>query len=83
MEIEVQLYASLRQYLPQGTKGFHCKLALSSPMTVKDVLTKALKMPEEALKTVMILMVNGEHAQLEKVLAEGDVLVAVPVATAG
>lgn len=82
MEIEVQLFAFLRFYLPKESKGFTCKMQLNEPMRVTDVL-KELKMPDEVTQTITILMINGAHAEKDQILSDGDVLTVLPFAAGG
>ncbi len=83
VEIEVKLFASLRDYLPEGSKGFTGKIHLSEPMSVTDVLSNELKMTDEVIQSIMILMVNDAHAQPDQILSDGDVLTALPIVTGG
>ena len=79
MEIEVKLFATLRDYLPKGSDQFSCKLELNSTDTVRDVLKK-LKIPEEFPK---IILVNGVHSDLDRILELGDVLSIFPPVAGG
>ena len=79
MEIEVKLFATLRDYLPKGSGKFSCKLELNSTDTVRDVLKK-LKIPDEIPK---IILVNGVHSNLDRVLKLGDVLSVFPPVAGG
>jgi molybdopterin synthase sulfur carrier subunit len=79
MEIEVKLFATLRDYLPNGSDQFSCKLEVNSTDTVGDVLKK-LKIPEEIPK---IILVNGVHSNLDRVLKLGDILSVFPPVAGG
>ena len=79
MEIEVKLFATLRDYLPNGSDQFSCKLEVNSTDTVGDVLKK-LKIPEEIPK---IILVNGVHSNLDRVLKFGDILSVFPPVAGG
>jgi molybdopterin synthase sulfur carrier subunit len=79
MEIEVKLFATLRDYLPKGSDQFSCKVEMDSTDTVRDVLEK-LKIPEEMPK---IILVNGVHSNLDRVLKFGDVLSVFPPVAGG
>jgi len=79
MEIEVKLFATLRDYLPKGSGQFSCKVEMNSTDTVRDVLQK-LKIPEEMPK---IILVNGLHSNLDRVLKFGDVLSVFPPVAGG
>ena len=79
MEIEVKLFATLRDYLPKGSGQFSCKIEIDSADTVRDVLEK-LKIPEAMPK---IILVNGVHSNLDRVLKLGDVLSVFPPVAGG
>ena len=79
MEIEVKLFATLRDYLPKGSGQFSCRIEANSTDTVRDVLKK-LKIPEEIPK---IILVNGVHSNLDRVLKRGDVLSVFPPVAGG
>lgn len=82
MEIEIQLYAFLKHYLPDDSKGFACKMQIPKSATVYDAL-KELKIPDEVIKSIMIIMINGVHAKKNQILSDGDVLTVVPIAAGG
>ena len=79
MKIEVKLFATLRDYLPKGSGQFSCKVEIDSADTVRDVLEK-LKIPEELPK---IILVNGVHSNLDRVLKFRDVLSVFPPVAGG
>ena len=79
MEIEVKLFATLRDYLPQESDRFSCKMKVDEGTRVQDVLTR-LKIPGEMPK---IILVNGTHGKKEQVLKEGDVLSVFPPVAGG
>jgi len=79
MEIEVKLFATLRDYLPKGSSQFSCKVEVNSTDTVRDIL-KRLKIPEEIPK---IILVNGVHSNLDRVLKFGDILSVFPPVAGG
>ena len=79
MEIELKLFATLRDYLPKGSDRFSCKLKIEENTHVKDILAK-LKIPEDMPK---IILVNGVHGKGEQVLKEGDVLSVFPPVAGG
>ena len=82
MEIEVQLYAFLKRYLPDECKDFTYKMQIPKSVTVYEALKK-LKMPDEVIEKIMIIMINGVHAKKDQKLSDGDVLTVVPVAAGG
>ena len=79
MEIEVKLFATLRDYLPKGSSRFSCKMEIDGQTQVQDILS-SLKIPEEIPK---ILLVNGIHAKKDLTLKEGDVLSIFPPVAGG
>ena len=79
MEIEVKLFATLRDYLPKGSNRFSCKLEVDVQTRVQDILLK-LKIPEEMPK---IILINGVHGKKEQVLKDGDVLSIFPPVAGG
>ena len=79
MEIEVKLFATLRDYLPEGSSRFSCKMKIEGSTRVQDILTN-LKIPEEMPK---IILVNGIHGKKEQILKDGDVLSVFPPVAGG
>ncbi len=79
MEIEVKLFATLRDYLPEESSRFSCKMEIDSHTRVQDILSK-LKMPEEMPK---IILVNGIHGKKDQILKDGDVLSVFPPVAGG
>ena len=79
MEIEVKLFATLRDYLPKGSGRFSCKIEIDASTRIQDILSR-LKIPEEIPK---IILVNGVHRQTEQILKEGDVLSVFPPVAGG
>lgn len=79
MDVEVKLFATLRNYLPKGSSRFSCRLEIDGRTTVQDILTR-LKIPEEIPK---IILVNGIHGKKDQVLKEGDVVSIFPPVAGG
>jgi molybdopterin converting factor small subunit len=79
MEIEVKLFATLRDYLPKGSSRFSCKMEIDDHTRVQDILSR-LKIPEEIPK---IILINGLHRKKEEILKEGDVLSIFPPVAGG
>jgi molybdopterin converting factor small subunit len=79
MEIEVKLFATLRDFLPEGSGRFSCKMEIDGKTRVQDILSK-LKIPEEMPK---IILVNGVHGKKDQTLKEGDVLSVFPPVAGG
>jgi sulfur-carrier protein len=79
MEIEVKLFATLRDYLPEGSSRFSCKMEIGSQTRIEDILSK-LNIPDDVPK---IILVNGVHGKKEQVLKEGDILSIFPPVAGG
>ena len=79
MEIEVKLFATLRDYLPKGSTRFSCVMEVDDHTRVQDILSR-LKIPEEMPK---IILVNGVHGKKEQVVKEGDVVSIFPPVAGG
>jgi sulfur-carrier protein len=79
MEVEVKLFATLRDYLPKGSGRFSCKMEIDGDTRVKDILDK-LRIPEELPK---IILINGIHGKVDQALKEGDVISIFPPVAGG
>ncbi len=79
MQIEVKLFATLRDYLPKGSDRFSCKLEVDGRSRIKDIIS-TLKIPEDIPK---IILVNGVHGKNDQVLKEGDVVSIFPPVAGG
>lgn len=75
MIIEVKIFSSLRHYIPNSDRHLDGdKWDITKRATIAQVL-KMLNIPEEEAR---ILLINGRHADRERVLNEGDVLHVFP-----
>lgn len=74
MKIEVNLYATLSQYIPEGTKGPVHMADVEEGTTVKDLL-RHLGVPTQSAK---LIFVDGTHADLDALLEEGNRLGVFP-----
>jgi sulfur-carrier protein len=79
MNIEVRLYATFRDFLPSGSSTFGMTKSLDREMTIAE-LVKEIGLPEDIPK---IVIVNGTHAELDRVLKDGDVLSVFPPLAGG
>jgi len=68
MKIEVNLYATLKRYLENGTGGKPSVLEISEDTSVKDIIQK-LKISGDSVKLIFI---NGVHAEKDTTLKDGD-----------
>jgi sulfur carrier protein ThiS len=74
MKIEVNLYATLSQYVPGGNKGPTQIVDVEDGTTVSDLLGQ-LGVPIQSAK---LIFVDGTHADLDAVLEEGNRLGVFP-----
>ena len=79
MKIEVQLYATLGQYLPKGSENRKAVMEFPDCIMVGQVID-TLGIPKEHPNMVLV---NGIHAQDDAPLQDGDVLSMFPPLTGG
>lgn len=81
MEVVFKLHGSLRRFAPAGSGGSHEPLSfvLDEGVTVGGAL-QALGVPAEFISGVAV---NGEVAELETVLKDGDTVHVFPPAAGG
>ena len=79
MKIELNLYASLKRYLPEKSSGNSCALEVEEGIRVRDLLAR-MGVPPEAPKFVFL---NGVHAKGGEVLKDGDRVGAFPPLAGG
>ncbi len=74
MKIEVNLYATLSQYIPGGNKGPTHVVEVREGATVSELLQQ-LGVPE---KSVKLIFLDGKHSDLDAVLKEENRLGVFP-----
>ena len=79
MEIEVRLYATFRDYLPQDSGSFSFKKSLEKETAV-DKIAEQISLPPDIPK---IFIVNGNVVTGEYVLRDGDVVSIFPPVAGG
>ena len=79
MKVAVHLTATLRGYLPPGTRGDHVVLDVPDGTTVEQVID-SLRIPSELER---LTVVNGFDATPDQRLVEGDVLSVFPPLAGG
>jgi molybdopterin converting factor small subunit len=77
--VAVHLTATLRGYLPPGTRGDHVVLDVPNGTTVDQVI-HSLRIPSELER---LTVVNGRDAAPGQQLVEGDVLSVFPPRAGG
>ncbi len=78
MNVQLKLFATLRQYLPPGSRGNSCEVEVPAGTRVSDLLAR-FGVPTGGS---LVILVNGRDADPHRALEEGDV-VSVFLAMAG
>jgi sulfur-carrier protein len=78
VRVEVQAFATLRSFLPQGTRH-SAVLDLPDDSTVRDVV-RSLGVPDEV---TVIALLNGRDAEPDQKLRGGDVIALFPPLAGG
>lgn len=79
MEIEVRLFATFRDYLPQDSASFSFKKSLDKEIVVSKI-AEEISLPPDIPK---IFIVNGNVVTGEYVLHDGDVVSIFPPVAGG
>jgi sulfur-carrier protein len=79
MKINLNLYASLTEYLPDKARGNPNSIELPEGTTIKEFIEQ-LRIP---LDTPRIIFLNGAHAPLSAFLKDGDRLGMFPPLAGG
>jgi molybdopterin synthase sulfur carrier subunit len=74
MKLEIKLFASLQKFMPNAKK-----VDLDDNCTVLDLLKKIGINPSE----VAIILVNGQHVELDQTLSEGETVAFFPPIAGG
>ena len=68
MKVEVNLYATLKQYMKNEILSKSSAIDLEDGLCVKDIIQK-LQIPADLVKLIFI---NGVHAKRDTILKDGD-----------
>lgn len=79
MKIKLKLFATFREFLPEGNDGHSTMLEVPEKTTVDSVMLQ-LKLPQEIPK---IILINGLQKTAAEVLNEGDTLSVFPPIAGG
>jgi molybdopterin converting factor small subunit len=79
MKIELNLYASYGERLPENATGSSCRMDLDEGTTIRALLDR-VKLTDEDPK---IIFRNGVHAKMEDTLHEGDRVAVFPPVAGG
>jgi molybdopterin converting factor small subunit len=79
MKIKLKLFATFREYLPEGNDGHSVILELDEKTNVESVLIQ-MKLPADIPK---IILINGLQKTANEVLHEGDTLSVFPPIAGG
>lgn len=78
MKVTVILYATLRQYAPDG-KEHNCDLSLD-PISTASAVFDSLGIPKDF---EVVILINGRHATRDTPLKAGDAVTLYPTMTGG
>ena len=79
MQIEVVVFATLRQYMPDLALGDSRKMAVSPGTTIAQVCDM-LGLPRDEVK---VIMCNHRQAEMDQIVQDGDRIAFVPAAGGG
>ncbi|MBI3089853.1 MAG: MoaD/ThiS family protein [Candidatus Tectomicrobia bacterium] len=79
MLIDVKLFASLREYLPADSQEYTAKVPSEAGARIQDLATR-LKLPDDL---PVIFLLNGQHADADDEVQEGDVVSIFPPISGG
>ena len=79
MKVELHLYASFKNHLPEKSSGNPCIMEIPDGTTIRELLSR-LNIPPEAPKVIFL---NGVHTKGEEILKEGDRVGAFPPVAGG
>ncbi|MBI4552553.1 MAG: MoaD/ThiS family protein [Candidatus Latescibacteria bacterium] len=85
MRIEVRLFATLRRYLPPGSKGMSARIDVEEGLTVSDLMAR-LGIPQDRdpeSGTTYLIIVNGEQHDAQVTLHDGDCVSLYPPLAGG
>ena len=68
MRVELNLFATLKRFIPNEVKGSPWKVSISKGTKVRELLGQ-LKIPKNDIKLVFL---NGVHASGNEILKDGD-----------
>jgi sulfur-carrier protein len=74
MELEIRLFATFREFLPEGSSTFSFKGAFDPGTTVAKIMA-SLNLPPKVPK---VIIVKGDLVQADYVPEEGDVISIFP-----
>lgn len=74
MKLEIKLFASLQKFMPNAEK-----VELDDNCTVSELLKKIGINPSE----VAIILVNGQHVELDQTLSENETVAIFPPIAGG
>jgi molybdopterin converting factor small subunit len=79
MKVKLKLFATFREYLPEGNDGHSIMLELAENTNAESVLMQ-MKLPVDIPK---IILINGLQKAANEVLHEGDTLSVFPPIAGG
>jgi molybdopterin synthase sulfur carrier subunit len=68
MEVKLNLFATLKRFIPDEVKGSSWNISISEGTKVRELLEQ-LKIPTDAVK---LMFLNGIHSNGNEILKDGD-----------
>ena len=79
MKVELNLYASIKRYLPEKSSGNSSIVEVEEGTRVRELIVRMGIAPEAP----KVIFLNGVHAQGDEVLKDGDRVGAFPPVAGG
>jgi len=79
MIIKLKLFATFREYLPEGNDGHSCEIKVPDESRV-DSIIEGIKLPQDIPK---IILINGLQKTARDILKDGDTLSIFPPIAGG
>jgi sulfur carrier protein len=79
MKVQIKLFATLRDYLPEGSDKRSCQMEFDTEPRVIDIFGQ-LNLPEDIPK---IILINGIQSDQDQRLKDGDTLSVFPPVAGG
>jgi sulfur carrier protein len=79
MNITLKLFATFREYLPEGNNGHACNLEVPDASPV-DAIMNQIQLPKDIPK---IILINGIQKTASELLKDGDTLSIFPPIAGG
>jgi sulfur carrier protein len=79
MKLKLKLFATFREFLPEGNDGHSCDLEVPDESRVESIMER-MKLPQDIPK---IILINGIQKTASELLKDGDTLSIFPPIAGG